>query len=81
MGGSYLVLNHFVSTRAHSHAPAWLSLRKFISIYTRHDVRGSGFDGLFFAILAVCYAAAYPYVDRLMADAPSGARNWRRWFR
>jgi hypothetical protein len=80
MGGSYLVLNHVVSTHAHGHAPAWLSLREFISVYTRYDVRGSGFDGLFFAILAVGYAAAYPYVDRLVTKAPTGVRNWRRWF-
>jgi len=81
LGGRYLLVNHFVSVVAPNRASAWLTLQQFIAINGRLLQNGNGFFDLLCSVIAVCYALALPRADRLVSEAPSGVRGWRRWVR
>ena len=81
MGGRYLLVNHFVTTIAPDQVSSWLTFNQFMAINGQLLQHGSGFAELIFSVVAVCYAVVYPRADRLVAEAPTGVRGWRRWVR
>ena len=81
MGGRYLLVNHFVTTIAPDQVSSWLTFNQFMAINGQLLQHGSGFAELIFSVVAVCYAVVYPRADRLVPEAPTGVRGWRRWVR
>ena len=75
------MVNYFVTTIVPGRAFPWLTFNQFMAINAQLLQRGSGLAELIFSVLAVCYAVVYLRADRLVPEAPTGVRGWRRWVR
>ncbi len=81
VGGRYLLVNHFVSAAEPGQHAAWLTFHQFMAINGLLLENGDGIFDVVCSIIAVCYAVVIPRADRLVSEAPTGLRGWRRWVR